>query len=183
MSTFYIVLGVLLLVSLPCYIVSRIRANSDKMVLTAGRMDITLLMICPVLVVLGWLIGQTGQLTTLEYIIWGIAFICFALSFMYSIMENKGSVWNMIWSVGAKIFILLSTLIIIVISIVAILVYLIVHLLKELGKSDETVADEEKKRFTLPQYRKFMDTYVGYKPEHTRRQEQPEQIEDITPVE
>lgn len=154
-----IILTAVLLVSLLCYIIARIRLSKEKLVLTSSSLDVTFVMVSPLLAIIGFLLDRLiPSFGTAALIVWVIAIICFALSIMFSIISNKESVWNMIWSVGAKVFIFITTIFIIIFSIIAILGYLIYYLVKEHSKDEE---DGEGKRVTLPQYRKFMNAYVG----------------------
>ena len=159
-----IVLIIALLISLVCYIVARIRMSKEKLVLTAGRMDVTFVMISPLFAIIGWLIRETlPSMYVVTWIFWTIAIICFALSIMYSIIENKESGWDIGWSIGAKIFIFITTIFIIIFSIVAMLVYMVYYLIKQLAKSDEEAEKDSHGKLALPQYRKFMNAYVGAK--------------------
>jgi len=163
MTTYFIILSIVLLISLVFYIVARIRLSKEKLVLTAGRLDVTFLMISPLFAIIGILIRKTLDLDTLAWIFWIIAIVCVALSIMYSITENKDSVWDMIWSAGAKVFILITTVFIIILSMVIFLGYMVFYLVKEHGKTDEEADQDSKNKFALPQYRKFMNAYVGIK--------------------
>lgn len=157
----FILTGVVLLLLLFVYIAARVRMSKGKLVLTAGRADVTFLMITPLFAVIGTLVYYMLPLSTLAWILWIIAFACAALSVMYSIIENKDSGWDMALSIGAKGFIITTTLFIIVLSLVYYLGYLIFFLVKEHNKSDEEAKDADK--VTLPNYRKFMNAYVGLK--------------------
>ena len=163
-KTGVIITIIVMLIALVCYIVARIRASKEKLVLTAGRLDVTFVMISPLFAIIGWLISKV--LPSMEIVIWifyTIAIICFALSIMYSIIENKESPWDIGWSIGAKIFIFVTTVFIILFSIVAIMIYMVYYLIKQLSKSDEEAERDSKGKLALPQYRKFMNAYVGAK--------------------
>lgn len=161
--TLLIVLGVMLLISLVFYVIARIRLSKEKLVLTAGRVDVTCLMVSPLFAILGALVERTFTLTTLAWIFWVIAIIGVALSIMYSFIENKDSAWDIVYSIGAKVFILITTVFIILLSIIFFLGYLVFYLIKQLTKSDEEAEQDSKNRLALPQYRKFMNAYVGNK--------------------
>lgn len=163
-KTGIIVLIIVLLISLVCYIVARIRMSKEKLVLTAGRLDVTFVMISPLFAIIGWMFRQLlPSLEVVIWIFWTIAIICFALSIMYSIIENKDSGWDIAWSIGAKIFIFITTIFIILVSIVALMIYMVYYLIKQLAKSDEEAERDSKGKLALPQYRKFMNAYVGAK--------------------
>lgn len=163
-KTEWILLLVALIISLVCYIVARIRMSKEKLVLTAGRLDVTFVMISPLFFIIGWLIRKSfPSLTVVIWIFFTIAIICFALSAMYSVIENKDSVWDMGWSIGAKVFIFITTVFIILFSMIAFLAYMVFYLIKQLSKSDEEAAHDSKNKLALPQYRKFMIAYVGAK--------------------
>lgn len=163
-KTEWIVLLVALMISLVCYLVARIRMSKEKLVLTAGRLDVTFVMISPLFAIIGWLIQKTlPSMTVVTWIFWTIAIICFSLSIMYSIIENKESPWDMGWSIGAKIFIFITTIFIILFSMIAFLGYSVFFLIRQLSKSDEEAEHDSKGKFALPQYRKFMNAYVGVK--------------------
>ena len=164
MSIAWIVLLVALMISLVCYLVARIRMSKEKLVLTAGRMDVTFVMISPLFAIIGWLIQQTvSSATVVIWIFWTIAIICFSMSIMYSIIENKESPWDIGWSIGAKVFIFITTIFIILFSMIAFLGYTVFYLIRQLSKSDEEAEHDSKGKFALPQYRKFMNAYVGVK--------------------
>ena len=164
MSIGWIILLVALMISLVCYLVARIRMSKEKLVLTAGRLDVTFVMISPLFAIIGWLIQKTlPSMTVVIWIFWTIAIICFSLSIMYSIIENKESPWDMGWSIGAKVFIFITTIFIILFSMIAFLGYTVFYLIRQLSKSDEEAEHDSKGKFALPQYRKFMNAYVGVK--------------------
>ena len=159
-----IILLVTLLLSMVCYIIARIRMSKEKLVLTAGRMDVTFVMISPLFAIIGWLFFETmPSLYIVTWALWTIAIIGFALSIMYSIIENKESGWDIAWSIGAKVFIFITTIFIIIVSIIGLLVYMVYYLIKQLAKSDDE-EDESHGGLALPHYRKFMNAYVGAKP-------------------
>lgn len=162
--TFFIIIGVVLLISLFMYIIARIRMSKEKLVLTAGRMDVTLLMISPLLAILGALIWHFfASLSIVSYILWFITFICIALSIMNSIIENKNSGWDIAYSIGAKVFILITTVFIILFSMIALLGYMVYFIIKQFTKSDNEVEQDSQHKFSIPQYHKFMNAYVGIK--------------------
>ena len=164
MSIGWIILLVALMISLVCYLVARIRMSKEKLVLTAGRLDVTFVMISPLFAIIGWLIQKTlPSMSVVIWIFWTIAIICFSLSIMYSIIENKESPWDMGWSIGAKVFIFITTIFIILFSMIAFLGYTVFYLIRQLSKSDEEAEHDSKGKFALPQYRKFMNAYVGVK--------------------
>ena len=164
MSIGWIILLVALMISLVCYLVARIRMSKEKLVLTAGRLDVTFVMISPLFAIIGWLIQKSLPcMTVVIWIFWTIAIICFSLSIMYSIIENKESPWDMGWSIGAKVFIFITTIFIILFSMIAFLGYTVFYLIRQLSKSDEEAEHDSKGKFALPQYRKFMNAYVGVK--------------------
>ena len=165
-KTQIIILIIVLLISLLCYIVARVRMSKEKLVLTAGRLDVTFVMISPLFAIIGWMFQQTlPSLEVVIWLFWTVAIICFALSIMYSIIENKESGWDIGWSIGAKVFIFITTIFIILVSIVALMIYMVYYLIKQLSKSDEEAERDSKGKLALPQYRKFMNAYVGVKPE------------------
>ena len=176
-KTGIIILIIALLISMVCYIVARIRMSKEKLVLTAGRLDVTFVMISPLFAIIGWMFNKI--LPSLEIVIWifyTIAIICFALSIMYSIIENKESPWDIGWSIGAKIFIFITTIFIIVFSIIAIMIYMVYYLIKQLSKSDEEAERDSHGILALPQYRKFMNAYVGAK---STKKETKKKITDV----
>lgn len=174
----FILTGVVLLLLLFVYIAARVRMSKEKLVLTAGRADVTFLMITPLFAVIGTLVYYMLPLSTLAWILWIIAFACAALSVMYSIIENKDSGWDMALSIGAKGFIITTTLFIIVLSLVYYLGYLIFFLIKEHNKSDEETKDSNK--VTLPNYRKFMNAYVGLKePKKEKKDEKKDEKKEL----
>ena len=174
----FILTGVVLLLLLFVYIAARVRMSKGKLVLTAGRADVTFLMITPLFAVIGTLVYYMLPLSTLAWILWIIAFACAALSVMYSIIENKDSGWDMALSIGAKGFIITTTLFIIVLSLVYYVGYLIFFLVKEHNKSDEEAKDADK--VTLPNYRKFMNAYVGLKePKKEKKDEKKDEKKEL----
>ena len=165
-TTLMIIIGSVLLVSLFMYITARIRMTKDKLVLTAGRMDVTFLMITPLFAIIGALVARLTGVWMPAYIMWFIAFVCVALSIMYSIIENKDSGLDMAFSIGAKIFIIITSFFIVSLSLIIFLGYMIYFLITEHNNPE---AEDEKGKLALPQYRKFMNAYVGLKEEKTKK--------------
>jgi hypothetical protein len=114
------------LLLLVCYIIARVKSKRGSMVLTVNRWDMTLLLAGPVIFVLGWCLGSIQILNTIRIILFSLAGLCLLGSIVFSIVANKESVWKVLCSVLAKLFIAILT----VVGVVVLLCVLVFILIK-----------------------------------------------------
>ena len=79
-----------LAITLTCYIIALIKSKKGEMVFTANNWDMTLLLICPVLLLVGWMMQENPSLDTARYVLWSIAGVCFVGTAIFSIVSNPG---------------------------------------------------------------------------------------------
>ncbi|MBR5828373.1 MAG: hypothetical protein IKY49_03965 [Paludibacteraceae bacterium] len=94
----------------------------------------TLLLAGPVIFVLGWCLGSIQFFNTIRIILFSLAGLCLLGSIIFSIVANKESVWKVICSVLAKIFLAALTVLGVLI-LLAVLVYILIKLF--MGRIDQ----------------------------------------------
>lgn len=153
--TLYIILGVVLLITLVCYIIALVKSKKGEMTLTTNGWDMALLLTCPVLILVGSFMQENPSLAQTRYILWGVAGVCFIGSVIFSIVSNKGSFWKILCSILAKVFIVWLTMVIIMLLIAIFIFYLIAFFMRDRSEDDG--------EYILLKYDKFLKAYVGYK--------------------
>lgn len=153
-QTLYIVLCSVLLVALVCYIIALVKSKKGEMVFTANGWDMTLLLTCPILILVGSFMQENPSLDTIRYVLWGIAGVCFIGTIIFSIVSNKDSIWKMLCSILAKIFVIWLTMFVILLLIVIFVVYVILFFVRDRNEDGE---------YILLKYDRFLKAYVGYK--------------------
>lgn len=153
-QTLYIILGCVLLVALVCYIIALVKSKKGEMVFTANGWDMTLLLTCPILILVGSFMQENPSLDTIRYVLWGIAGVCFIGTIIFSIVSNKDSIWKMLCSILAKIFVIWLTMFVILLLIVIFVVYVILFFVRDRNEDGE---------YILLKYDRFLKAYVGYK--------------------
>lgn len=153
-QTLYIVMGCVLLVGLVCYIIALVKSKSGEMVFTTSGWDMALLLTCPVLVLVGSFMQENPSLDTARYILWTIAGVCFAGTIVFSVISNKESVWKILCSIMAKIFVIWLTIFVIFLLITIFIAYVILSLIR--GHNEEG-------EYILLKYDNFLKAYVGYR--------------------
>ena len=129
-----ILIGCGALILLVCYIIARVKSKRGSMVLTVNRWDMTLLLAGPVIFVLGWCLGSIQFFNTIRIILFSLAGLCLLGSLVFSIVANKESVWKVLCSVLAKVFIAVLTVIGVVV-LLSVLVFILVKLF--MGRIEE----------------------------------------------
>ena len=155
-----IIFGAFLLVCLACYIIARVRAGRGQMVLTGNKWDLAFLIGCSVFSLI-FLIASDFVTTfsTVQYIIGGLAAECLIGTIIFSIVLNKGSVGNMLLSVGAKLFMIWFAIIIVILLVLAFLINLIVRMIS--GPKEEE--GDKGSNYILRKYDSFWKKFVGHK--------------------
>lgn len=153
-QTLYIILCCVLLVALVCYIIALVKSKKGEMVFTANGWDMTLLLTCPILILVGSFMQENPSLDTIRYVLWGIAGVCFIGTIIFSIVSNKDSIWKMLCSILAKIFVIWLTMFVILLLIVIFVVYVILFFVRDRNEDGE---------YILLKYDRFLKAYVGYK--------------------
>ena len=153
--TLYIILGVVLLITLVCYIIALVKSKKGEMTLTTNGWDMALLLTCPVLILVGSFMQENPSLEQTRYILWGVAGVCFIGSVIFSIVSNKDSFWKILCSILAKVFIVWLTMVIIMLLIAIFIFYLIAFFMRDRSEDDG--------EYILLKYDKFLKAYVGYK--------------------
>lgn len=154
-QTLYIIIGVVLLITLVCYIIALVKSKKGDMTLTTNGWDMALLLTCPVLVLIGSFMQENPSLEQTRYILWGVAGVCFIGSVIFSIVSNKDSFWKILCSILAKVFIVWLTMFIIMLLIVIFIFYVIAFFVRDRSDDDGD--------YILLKYDKFLKAYVGYK--------------------
>lgn len=154
-QTLYIILGVVLLITLVCYIIALVKSKKGEMTLTTNGWDMALLLTCPVLILVGSFMQENPSLDQTRYILWGVAGVCFIGSVIFSIVSNKDSFWKILCSILAKVFIVWLTVVIIMLLIAIFIFYVIAFFMRDRSEDDG--------EYILLKYDKFLKAYVGYK--------------------
>lgn len=154
-TTYWIIVGIAFVVLLTCYIIALVKSKRGEMVLTTNSWDMALLLTCPVLVLVGSLMQENHELDTIRYILWGVAGVCFIGTMIFSIVSNRSSVWEILCSMLAKVFVIWLTMIIIMLLIAIFIFYVIVFFMRDRSEDDG--------EYILLKYDKFLKAYVGYK--------------------
>lgn len=79
-----------LAITLTCYIIALVKSKRGEMVFTANNWDMALLLTCPVLLLVGWMMQENPSLDTARYVLWAIAGACFVGTAIFSIVSNPG---------------------------------------------------------------------------------------------
>lgn len=154
-QTLHIILGVVLLITLVCYIIALVKSKKGEMTLTTNGWDMALLLSCPVLILVGSFMQENPSLDTARYILWGVSGVCFIGSVIFSIASNQGSFWKVLCSILAKVFVVWLTMFIIMLLIVIFIFYVIAFFVRDRSDDDGD--------YILLKYDKFLKAYVGYK--------------------
>lgn len=154
-QTLYIIIGVVLLITLVCYIIALVKSRKGNMTLTTNGWDMALLLTCPVLILVGSFMQENPSLEQTRYILWGVAGVCFIGSVIFSIVSNKDSFWKILCSILAKVFIVWLTMVIIMLLIAIFIFYVIAFFMRDRSEDDG--------EYILLKYDKFLKAYVGYK--------------------
>ena len=153
-QTTIITAGIFLLFSLVCYIIARIKSKRGQMVLTANRWDKTLLLIAPICLFVSWFWGFDHVPNTIQTVLFVVAGACFAGTLLFSIIHNGGSIFNILLSVFAKIFIIWLTIFLLLILLILLVISVIITLMTKRNDDDE---------YVLLKYDKTLDAFIGYK--------------------
>lgn len=147
---YFIGLGLLLC----CYIAALVLSKKEKMVLTASKFDMALLLIAPVITVIGSLIYDESTDKTIGIVILSVAGVMFLGSLIYSVVYNWTNYWGIFLSIMAKLFIFWLTAFITAILIALIFVYVIISLASRNSEDGDTI---------ILHYDKAIGAYVGYR--------------------
>lgn len=142
-----------LAITLTCYIIALVKSKRGEMVFTANNWDMALLLTCPVLLLVGWMMQENSSLDTVRYILWAIAGACFVGTAIFSIVSNLGSIWKILCSILAKVFVVWLTMFLLMLMIAVAIVYAILSAANK-DKEDEVI---------VLKYDRFLKAYVGYK--------------------
>ncbi|MBR1786973.1 MAG: hypothetical protein IJ756_07460 [Paludibacteraceae bacterium] len=154
-ETLLIILGIVLVITLICYIIALIKSKRNEMVLTAGSWDMALLLTCPVLILIGSWLLEYPSYSPVGYVLLGISGTCFIGTIIFSIVYNKDSLWKIICSILAKVFIIWLTIFITMLLIALFIFYIILFFLRD--------RSENEGEYILLKYDKFLKAYVGYR--------------------
>lgn len=154
-----IIFGAFLLICLVCYIVARVRAGKGLMVLTGNKWDMAFLIGCSIFSLVFLIASDlVKELSTVQYIIGGIAIECLIGTVIFSIVLNKGSIGNMLLSIGAKLFMIWFAILVVILLVIAFLINLIVRMIS--GPKEE---GDQGSNYILRKYDSFWKKFVGYK--------------------
>lgn len=148
-----IVLLIILILLLISYIIARIKLKQGTLVITANLLDKILIILSPILFFIAWCIGFDHKLSSLQIILLCLSGIMLMVSIVFSILANMGSLWNIILSVMAKLFIFVFTNILLLLLIV-VLVFSIMSTLMSHDDHEGTY---------IVKYDHFLDQWVGYR--------------------
>lgn len=142
-----------LAITLTCYIIALVKSKRGEMVFTANNWDMALLLTCPVLLLVGWMMQENSSLDTVRYVLWAIAGACFVGTAIFSIVSNLGSIWKILCSILAKVFVVWLTMFLLMLMIAAAIVYAILFM----------VRDHDEEEVIVLKYDRFLKAYVGYR--------------------
>ena len=148
-----IVVLTILSLLLICYIVARVKLKHGTLVITANVVDKVLIILSPILFFIVWCIGFDHDMSTLQILLLCLSGILLVVSIIFSIIANLGSLWNIILSVMAKLFIFVFTNILLLLVIV-ILVFSIMRTIMSHDDHESTY---------VVKYDHFLDQWVGYR--------------------
>ena len=154
-TTLYIIIGVVLAVTLICYIIALVKSKRGEMVLTTNGWDMALLLTCPILILVGSFMQENPSLDTVRYILWVVAGVLFIGTMIFSIVSNKGSFWKILCSILAKVFVVWLTMFVVMLLIAIFIFYLVAFLVRD--------RNEDEGDYILLKYDKFLKAYVGYR--------------------
>ena len=144
-----------LAITLTCYIIALVKSKRGEMVFTANNWDMALLLTCPVLLLVGWMMQENPSLDTVRYVLWAIAGACFVGTAIFSIVSNLGSIWKILCSILAKVFVVWLTMFVVMLLIAIFIFYLVAFLVRD--------RNEDEGDYILLKYDKFLKAYVGYR--------------------
>jgi hypothetical protein len=103
------VFGGTLVFCLICYIIAMVRTRKGKMITIVNWYDFTLLFSPFILwlIAIGWYSNKNADSGVLPIVLFIVGGLCFTGSMVWSIIANKGSVFNMIVSIFAKLFVVM----------------------------------------------------------------------------
>lgn len=153
-TTLYIIIGVVLAITLICYIIALVKSKRGEMVLTTNGWDMALLLTCPVLVLIGSFMQENPSLDQTRYILWGIAGVCFIGTMIFSFVSNSGSFGKILCSILAKVFVIWLTMFIIMLLIAILIFYIMLFFMRDRSEDGE---------YILLKYDRFLKAYVGYR--------------------
>lgn len=148
-----IVLLIILILLLISYIIARIKLKQGTLVITANLLDKILIILSLVLFFVAWCIGFDHELYGAQIVLLILSGIMLIVSIIFSVLANLGSLWNIILSVMAKLFIFVVTNILLLLLIV-VLVFSIMHTLMSHDDHEGTY---------IVKYDHFLDQWVGYR--------------------
>lgn len=148
-----IVLLIILVLLLICYIIARVKLKQGALVISANMLDKILIILSPILFFIAWCIGFDHKLSSLQIILLCLSGIMLMVSIVFSILANMGSLWNIILSVMAKLFIFVFTNILLILLIVV----LIFSIMRTLMSHDDHEGTY------IVKYDHFLDQWVGYR--------------------
>lgn len=154
-TTFWIVFGIVFAILLTCYIIALVKSKRGDMVFTTNGWDMALLLTCPILILVGSFMQENPSLDTARYILWIVAGIFFLGIVTFSIVSNKGSIWKILCSILAKVFVVWLTMFVIILLIAILIFYLIAFFMRDRNDNEGD--------YILLKYDKFLKAYVGYK--------------------
>ena len=154
-TTLYIIIGVVLAITLICYIIALVKSKRGEMVLTTNGWDMALLLTCPILILVGSFMQENPPLDTVRYILWVVAGVLFIGTMIFSIVSNKGSFWKILCSILAKVFVVWLTMFVVMLLIAIFIFYLVAFLVRD--------RNEDEGDYILLKYDKFLKAYVGYR--------------------
>lgn len=148
-----IIAGSVLVILLTCYIIALVKTKHGEMVLTTNGWDMAILLACPIFYFAGWCVGLQPPFNTFQYVVWSLSTICLIGTIVFSIVSNIDSLWKILCSILAKLFIVFLTLVVIFLMLL-ILVFQFTMLL---------LRDREEEEYILLKYDRFLHAYVGYR--------------------
>lgn len=154
-TTLYIIIGVVLVITLICYIIALVKSKRGEMVLTTNGWDMALLLTCPILILVGSFMQENPSLDTVRYILWVVAGVLFIGTMIFSIVSNKGSFWKILCSILAKVFVVWLTMFVVMLLIAIFIFYLVAFLVRD--------RNEDEGDYILLKYDKSLKAYVGYR--------------------
>lgn len=149
-----LIIGIsVLVILLTCYIIALVKSKRGEMILTSNGWDMALLLICPICLFIGGCFGADSPYITVVSVLWSIAVVCLIGSIIFSIVANKESIWKILCSILAKLFIVLLTIFVLFLLLAMLVFYITIQL----------VRDRNEDEYILLKYDRFLQAYVGYR--------------------
>ena len=142
-----------LVILLASYITAKVKSKKGELVITANVFDKILILLSPILFFIVWFIGFDHELSEFQIVLLSLSGLMLSCSIVFSIIANKGNVFNMVISILAKLFIFVFTNFLLLLLLTILVIYIFLTIASH-SSSGETY---------IVKYDHFLDQWVGYR--------------------